>query len=51
MSGIRKGIERINESAPLTTLWVTRPGLALAVAMVMGAPPALRAVLEALGLR
>ena len=33
MSGMREGIGRVGESGPLTALWVTRPGLALAVAM------------------
>jgi len=51
MSGIREGIERVNQSASLTTLWATRPGFALAVAIVMATPPTLRAVLEAFGLR
>ncbi len=51
MSGMREGIERVSESGPLTALWVTRPGLALAVAIAMATPPALRAVLEAVGLR
>jgi hypothetical protein len=51
MSRIRERTERVNESAPLTTLWATRPGLAFAVAIVMATPPALRAILEGLGLR
>lgn len=51
MSGMREGIERVSESAPLTALLVTRPVLALAVAIAMATPPALRAVVEAVGLR
>jgi hypothetical protein len=51
MSGIREGMDRIGQSEPLAALWATRPGLALAVAITMAAPPALRALLETLGLR
>jgi hypothetical protein len=51
MARIRERIERVNSSASLTALWPARPGLALAVAIMMVTPPALRAVLEALGLR
>lgn len=51
MSQIKEGIQRVHESASLTPSRATRPGLALAVAIVVAAPPMLRAVLEALGLR
>jgi hypothetical protein len=51
MSGIRESTDRVIQTAPRTTLWVMRPGLATAVAIVMAAPPTLRAVLEAFGLR
>jgi hypothetical protein len=51
MARIRERIERVNPAASLTALWPARPGLALAVAIMMVTPPALRAVLEALGLR
>ena len=51
MSGIRDRMARVSESESLAVLWATRPGLALTVAIAMATPPALRALLEALGLR
>ena len=51
MSGIGAGMDRIGQSEPLAVLWATRPGLALAVAIAMATPPALRALLQAIGIR
>jgi len=51
MPGIREGMARVSQSESLATLWATRPGLAVTVAIAMATPPMLRALLEALGLR
>src|SRR2546429_400643 len=51
LTGIRDRMARVSESESLAVLWATRPGLALTVAIAMATPPALRALLEALGLR
>ena len=51
MPRIRDGMARVSESESLAVLWATRPGLALTVAIAMATPPALRALLEVLGLR
>jgi hypothetical protein len=51
VSGIREGMEKVSQSESLAVLWVTRPGMALTVALVMATPPLLRALLESIGLR
>jgi hypothetical protein len=51
MSGIRESMDRVGQSESLAVLWVTRPGMALTVGLVMATPPLLRALLEAIGLR
>jgi hypothetical protein len=51
MPVIREGMERVGRSQSLTALWLTRPGLALTVGLVMATPPLVRALLEALSLR
>jgi len=51
MWALREGVKRVSQSEPLAVLWVTRPGMALTVGLVMATPPLLRALLEAFGLR
>jgi hypothetical protein len=51
MSGIREGMEKVSQSESLAVLWVTRPGVAVTIGLVMAFPPLLRGLLEAIGLR